>query len=1059
MNTKIEKLKEYTQKVKERTDIIQVIGDRIPIRKNGKNFLGLCPFHKEKSPSFTINPSKQMYYCFGCGAGGDVFKFIQLFESKSFADVVKELGEKVGYRQSDNQLHIPSTKLGKTPKAKPNSKSGAKPSTPKADCDFFDSCDYFDSTTKVKLLQLPEPAWDIPTAKPVSEVGWAIASRDVKVPRNRSEVQEIIYHYSPTQEIYRFQWTAPNKPKGRDKTFRQRSVTDGDWIWTKGAETWPSYHQDEILEFLIATEPRAILLVEGEDSVERAREIGLAATTFQGSSWSSETIAGFLKSVQQTAPNTTIAFLRDNDEAGQAKSDKIETQCKELGIKFAAISPIEIFSECMENGDIREILTIMDAEEFIQKLEQRIHQAVGDNYASYYDSEDYEWNQTPAKPNKPPAQSVMAKEIAEYYRSELAWNAKFKVWYRYSGKIEGIWSKEIDEFVARVAKVHLDVAEYDYSANYLSGVMQILKVELAVETWNELQDVVPLLNGVLNPRTMEFQNHSAANYLTWCLPYNYQPGDDCQPIKDWFLSASGSSDVTELLRAYLKAVVCRRADIHRFIELYGPGGTGKSTLIKLAQALAGMENNFTTELKHLENNRFELAGVHGKGLVTITDSERYGGSVAILKALTGGDSLRFEQKNIQQSDAGFTFKGMVILAANERIQSSDYTSGLQRRRICIPFFNKIPQHEQRNLLEFVDGKPSGEFTPFLPGLLNWILSMPDAEMMERLKNTASSVPSLQEVEAEALTESNPIADWVDNCVVIDSTGKTYVGVAKRDKSPDSENQFLNINNWLYANYAEYTTVTGNRTISCKRFVSLLRDLLSSQLGYSIATGRDNRGSFFSGILIRSDIGHDEIPRPITGIIPDFHSPEIETILAKVTGCNCQSDGLVTGRVTGQHLGSDAFQPSDSFSLTLITRETNEEKTEKGQSSVTKSDITNSNESEKDVKNPSKASLPLSDPSLLSLPTHHQPITETSTMSEPIVETKLPTTSETEALIVELVEFIQDAIKENDPQYARDAAGIVKSVCEAGHADRKVVWERLSESEQTAFTTLIKTNNE
>jgi Family of unknown function (DUF5906) len=485
--------------------------------------------------------------------------------------------------------------------------------------------------------------------------------------------------------------------------------------------------------------------------------------------------------------------------------------------------------------------------------------------------------------------------------------------------------------------------------------------------------------------------------------------------------------------------------------VYGPGGTGKSTLIKLAQALAGMENNFTTELKHLENNRFELAGVHGKGLVTITDSERYGGSVAILKALTGGDSLRFEQKNIQQSDAGFTFKGMVILAANERIQSSDYTSGLQRRRICIPFFNKIPQHEQRNLLEFVDGKPSGEFTPFLPGLLNWVLSMPDSEMMERLKNTASSVSTLQEVEAEALTESNPIADWVDNCVVIDSTGKTYVGVAKRDKSPDSENQFLNINNWLYANYAEYTTVTGNRTISCKRFVSLLRDLLNSQLNYPITTGRDNRGSYFRGISIRSDIGHDEFPRPITGIILDT---QIETILVRVTGCNCESDGSAMGKmpgqVTGQTRSSDAFDAFDSFSLTLPTRKMNEKNKEEMQSSITESDITNSNESEKDDKNPSKASLPLSVSSLSPLQTHHKPVTE------PIAEIMITDPQTPEEQVTELVELIQDAITENDPQYARDVAGLVKDVCQNGHADRKTVWECLSVSEQKTFTSLINT---
>ncbi|HLO51181.1 MAG TPA: CHC2 zinc finger domain-containing protein, partial [Kamptonema sp.] len=79
------------EEVKQRTDIVDVISTHVVLRKRGKDFVGLCPFHDEKSPSFTVSPSKQMFYCFGCGAGGNAFKFLMEFGKRSFSDVVLEL--------------------------------------------------------------------------------------------------------------------------------------------------------------------------------------------------------------------------------------------------------------------------------------------------------------------------------------------------------------------------------------------------------------------------------------------------------------------------------------------------------------------------------------------------------------------------------------------------------------------------------------------------------------------------------------------------------------------------------------------------------------------------------------------------------------------------------------------------------------------------------------------------------------------------------------------------------------------------------------------------------
>jgi DNA primase len=82
--------------VRDRVDIAEVVGHHVSLTKAGQNLKGLCPFHQEKSPSFTVNSSKQIFHCFGCGAGGNVFTFLTRITGTSFPEVVRDLGRKVG---------------------------------------------------------------------------------------------------------------------------------------------------------------------------------------------------------------------------------------------------------------------------------------------------------------------------------------------------------------------------------------------------------------------------------------------------------------------------------------------------------------------------------------------------------------------------------------------------------------------------------------------------------------------------------------------------------------------------------------------------------------------------------------------------------------------------------------------------------------------------------------------------------------------------------------------------------------------------------------------------
>lgn len=84
------------EEVRTAADIVKIVGDYVKLRKAGANYMGLCPFHQEKTPSFAVHPVKQIFHCFGCGVGGDVFKFVMLIEGLSFPEALRRVAEKVG---------------------------------------------------------------------------------------------------------------------------------------------------------------------------------------------------------------------------------------------------------------------------------------------------------------------------------------------------------------------------------------------------------------------------------------------------------------------------------------------------------------------------------------------------------------------------------------------------------------------------------------------------------------------------------------------------------------------------------------------------------------------------------------------------------------------------------------------------------------------------------------------------------------------------------------------------------------------------------------------------
>ena len=94
---------ETVEEVLRANDVVDIISPYVQLKRSGANYFGLCPFHSEKSPSFSVSPGKQIFYCFGCGAGGNALTFLMKYENCSFQEALKKLADRAGIRLPEQQ--------------------------------------------------------------------------------------------------------------------------------------------------------------------------------------------------------------------------------------------------------------------------------------------------------------------------------------------------------------------------------------------------------------------------------------------------------------------------------------------------------------------------------------------------------------------------------------------------------------------------------------------------------------------------------------------------------------------------------------------------------------------------------------------------------------------------------------------------------------------------------------------------------------------------------------------------------------------------------------------
>ena len=472
------------------------------------------------------------------------------------------------------------------------------------------------------------------------------------------------------------------------------------------------------------------------------------------------------------------------------------------------------------------------------------------------------------QPKTPPA-SFLAEQVTGMMM-EWGWlyDPKFDTFMFYEEKM-GTWRKEDHSNEYRHAVQDLFVTERGiqtpggFTSHLIADVTNLTKAYLCHSYWDDDSDRLAFRNGVLEVSSGEFLEHDKENYITWGLDFDYDPSADPGPIIDWLNRTQyGDQERVQVLRAWLRACLLAQGhELQRFLEVIGPGGRGKSTFANLCCAMVGSGNYASTTLNQLEQSRFEVASIKGKRLTLINDSERYGGSAQIFKALTGGDNLRFEEKNKNVGEP-FVYTGMVMVCANEPIQTTDNTSGLSRRRLTLEFNRPLydKSSEAKEMIKLDQGIVKGLWKNYLPGLVNWVLQMSEQEMREYLLDTYERVPSLKRVRNEILLNSNNLVEWLQSEIVLDDKAVTAVG-KKIPAAKDAQERYCNSKYHLYASYCSYCEDTGSKAVGQKRFIALVMDCCKNQLQLDGVRSFSKGGRpFIKGLAIRaSDSKYEKFP--------------------------------------------------------------------------------------------------------------------------------------------------------------------------------------------------------
>ncbi|HGK3927755.1 TPA: primase-like DNA-binding domain-containing protein [Klebsiella pneumoniae] len=397
--------------------------------------------------------------------------------------------------------------------------------------------------------------------------------------------------------------------------------------------------------------------------------------------------------------------------------------------------------------------------------------------------------------------SQRGEVLLAHYSGELAVHADSDMVHHYNGVI---WNPVPDKELQRVlAQIYID-SETSYSQNAIKSSVETMKLSLPVMGVTA-RNLIGFSNGVFDTRTGQFREHSKTDWLMIASELPFSPPAEGETLAThapnfwkWLRRSVASNDrKTDRVLAALFMVLANRYDWQLFLEVTGPGGSGKSVMAEICTMLAGKANTVSASMKALEDAR-DRALVVGYSLIIMPDMTRYAGDGAGIKAITGGDKVSIDPKH--KAPYSTRIQAVVLAVNNNAMTFSDRSGGISRRRVIFNFTEVVPENERDTMLA---EKIEGELAVIIRHLLTRFASQDEAKRLLHEQQKSEEALAIKR-------EGDSLVDFCGYLMASVACDGMFIGNA--EIVPFSPRKYL------YHAYMAYMRANGlNKPVSLMRF--------------------------------------------------------------------------------------------------------------------------------------------------------------------------------------------------------------------------------------------------
>ena len=397
--------------------------------------------------------------------------------------------------------------------------------------------------------------------------------------------------------------------------------------------------------------------------------------------------------------------------------------------------------------------------------------------------------------------SQRGEVLLAHYDGKLAIHADSDTVHHYNGVI---WNPVPDKELQReMAQIYID-AEVAYSQNAIKSAVETMKLSLPVMGVTA-RNLIGFSNGVFDTRTGQVRGHDKNDWLLIASELPFSPPADGETLAShapnfwkWLRRSVANNDrKTDRVLAALFMVLANRYDWQLFLEVTGPGGSGKSVMAEICTMLAGKANTVSASMKALEDAR-DRALVVGYSLIIMPDMTRYAGDGAGIKAITGGDKVSVDPKH--KAPYSTRIQAVVLAVNNNAMTFSDRSGGISRRRVIFNFSEVVPEDERDTMLA---EKIEGELAVIIRHLLTRFASQDEAKRLLHEQQKSEEALAIKR-------EGDSLVDFCGYLLASVACDGMFIGNA--EIVPFSPRKYL------YHAYMAYMRANGlNKPVSLMRF--------------------------------------------------------------------------------------------------------------------------------------------------------------------------------------------------------------------------------------------------